>query len=434
MQSLVNFTYVFLFLAGLVQSSVAQQSIIVVNGGIFGSSSEFANVSIENLATGVFSTMDTIYETSIQDIVIEGQYAYVAAQDSIVKYDWTTQTRVAAAAFDAPSTINMEIHGGNLLVGNWYAPWGWTGPYNKHFLAYNKNTLALVDSVPEVTMPAKDFVVVGDYAYIGQNASSTTYSDTMGYVAVVDLNTFNFVRYDTLSTMGDDVGRLVAEGNMVYSINGTSNTISSYNTVTFAKNTQAAGTDLKPKGNGPTAYTKGAGVWYFPYDSGIGSYNLSTNTIVTPNIVNITGSFAYAMDTVNDRFCVSHIDFTNQLNNKGRVYDMNGDSVGMFQVGYSPEALAIVSSAISGTITIAQADELAYEVYPNPTSTTLNIAMDKAEAVNISIINQVGQTVLYQKGTDLTTTINVESLAVGVYFVAVVNEAGKMRVERFVKK
>lgn len=436
MQALVKFTLLtFLFLGTLSNLFAQNESIIVVNGGVFGTTN--ANTTIEVLNSGTAINMGTIGTTSIQDLLIDSQYAYVAAQDSIVKYDWTTRTRVASNAFLGLSTVKLARYDDKLLVGNWYGPFGSTAPYNQHFLIYDANDLSFVDSIPQVTKPADDVVVIGDYAYIAQNNTTPGYSDTLGYLTVIDLTTNTWVRNDTLSTTGTEIGRLVVEGDVIYSINKVSNTISSYNTVTMAKTTQAAagGVDLKPATYGPTAFTEGGGVWYFPFDSGIGSYNLAMNAVVSASIVNITGGFAFTMDTVNNNFCVSHINFSNQLQNKGRIYDMNGDSVGMFQVGFSPEAMAVVSNAIVGsTVQLATANELNYTIAPNPTSSNLTVSLERAEAVTLLVINQVGQNVLTQQSRDAVTTLDVAALPAGVYFLAVVNDNGLMRTERFVKQ
>ena len=206
MQSLVRFTYLMLFVLATNVVMAQQQSIIVVNGGLFGSSTAFANVSIEDLTTNNFAHIDSIYVNSIQDVLVDGQYVYVGAQDSIVKYDWTTKTRLAAEAFVGGSTINIEKYNNYILVGNWYAPFGSPSPFNQHFTFYDATTLALVDSVPAVTMPAKDFVVVGDYAYISQNngTGAPNYADTLGYLAVVDLTFIHWVKH-VLTIFGDNL-------------------------------------------------------------------------------------------------------------------------------------------------------------------------------------------------------------------------------------
>jgi hypothetical protein len=432
MQSfLKSFLFIVLFISSFF---VCAQEIIVVNGGVF-NSANYANISVQDLSGGTLISMDTIYTTSIQDIVVDGQFAYVAAQDSIVKYDLATYSRVAANAFGAASTVKLAVHGGQLLVGNWYEPWGWTGPYDNHFRVFNTSDLSFVDSIPAISKAASDFVVVGDYAYIAQNnAKLSGWGDTLGYLSVVDLNTLAVVRNDTLSAAGDEIGRLIADGNMIYALNGPSNTISSYNTTTFSKTTQVAAANINPLNNGPTVFADGNGVWYFPFDSGIGSYNLSSNSVVNANIVNFTGDFAFAFDTLNNNFCVSHIDYVDQSNNRGITYDLNGDSTGTFQVGFSPEALAVVKPLLGSAAQIATKKQLNYTLYPNPAESVLNIESEGDEEVNVYVVNQIGNVLVQKTLKAGNFSINTEDFTSGIYFITMINNRGIYRTRSFVKK
>jgi hypothetical protein len=433
MQSFIKFSF-FVGFFFQVFTAFTQSSIVVINGGIFGTNN-YANVTIEDLSTGSLVSIDTIYTNSIQDVLVDGQYVYVAAQDSIVKYDLSTQTRVEANAFGAVSTVKMAIHNNKLLVGNYYEPSGWSGPYDNHFRIFNTADLSFVDSIPQVSKAATDFVVIGDYAYIAQNNVKTVgWGDTLGYLAVVDLNTLSFVKYDTLSVSGDEIGRLIADGNIVYSLNGSSNTISSYNTITYAKSTVAANIDLNPLSIGPTAFDAGSGIWYFPFDSGIGSYNLASNTAISPNIINFTGSFAFIYDTINNNFCVSHIDYANQSNNKGIIYNISGDSIGLFEVGFSPQAMAVVNSLSLPVRKVASHEELKYSVFPNPVQSVLNIQMATSENVTLMIFTQLGQLVLEQQTNKKLISISLDKLHQGVYYLTVINAEGLLRTQRFVKK
>ncbi|MCH2020938.1 MAG: T9SS type A sorting domain-containing protein [Saprospiraceae bacterium] len=432
MQFLIKFYFILLFVFQTFMS-FTQSSIIVINGGIFGSSN-YANITIENLSNGSLVCIDTIYTNSIQDVLVDGQYLYVAAQDSIVKYDLNTQNRVAATAFGSISTVKMGIHGSKLLVGNYYEPWGWSGPFNNHFRIFNTSDLSFVDSIPQVSKAAKDFVVQGDYVYIAQNNSKTVgWGDTLGYLAVVDLNNLSFVRYDTLSGNGDEIGRLVTEGNMLYSLNGSSNTISSYNTLTGAKSTIASNVDLNPLSIGPTAFNDGNGVWYFPFDSGIGSYNLGSNMVVNPNLINITGSFSFVFDTIDNHFYVSHIDFANQGNNKGIIYNMTGDSVGIYQVGFSPEAMAIISST---SVSVSKFDEpkFNFSFFPNPVRSVMNVQMTFPQEVSVMILNQLGQIVIQEKTNAKNFSLSLNQLQQGVYYITITTKEGVLTTHRFIKK
>lgn len=428
----VSFILFFLFNTIL---SAQNESIIVVNGGLYGSTN-YANPTIQNLSPNASpaSSLGMIKETSIQDILIDSNYAYVAAQDSIVKYDWTTKTRVAAAAFGGISTVKLALYQNKLLVGNFYIPPSHTGAYPNNLRIFDANTLALIDSVPTVTKPTKDILIIGDYAYIAQNHKKASgYGDTLGYMTIYDIQADTIVRNDTLATGGEDIGRLVTENGVIYALNGASNTISEYTIATRASSTYASGVDLKPKSYGPTAFA-GNGVWYFPYDSGIGSYNLSTRTALNHHVT-YTGSSAFTFNAANNTFCVATTNFGNQTSNTGIVYNLQGDSLYNFDVSFSPEALAVVSNTvISTTLVPAQGNELSYTLSPNPAHSQLTITLQKNQPVHLEIINQVGQSMLVEKSYQAQTTLEIGHLPAGTYWMVVVDERGHLRTQGFVKQ
>lgn len=71
-------------------------------------------------------------------------------------------------------------------------------------------------------------------------------------------------------------------------------------------------------------------------------------------------------------------------------------------------------------------------IYPNPTSNVLNIE-SKTNISNIEIIDINGRSLLSKPLDSNSTSINVESLSKGVYFVKVSNEKGNF-VQKFIKK
>ncbi len=430
--TLLFFVTLSLFSAAL---NAQNESIIVVNGGLFGSTN-YANTTIQNLEPNAApaALLGTVEVTSIQDILIDSNFAYVAAQDSIVKYDWTTKTRVAAAAFGGVSTVKLALYQDKLLVGNFYEPFGGTGPYPNNLRIFDATTLAFIDSVPAVTKPTKDILIIGDYAYIGQNnAKVVGFGDTLGYITVYDILADTIVRNDTLGIMGEEIGRLITENGIIYALNGASNTIGEYEIATGGKTIYAAGVDLKPATYGPTAFPDN-GVWYFPYDSGIGSYSLIARLPLVHRVT-YTGSSAFTFNPFNSTFCVATTNFGNQTLNTGIVYNLQGDSLHTFEVGFSPEALAVVSNAIlSTTIVPAQGVELNYSLAPNPAREQLTVRLDKVEPVRLEIINQVGQTLLLEQSVQTSTTLDVSQLSTGVYWIVVINEKGRMRTQSFVKQ
>lgn len=340
------------------------QQLMVLNGGSFGSTTDIANLGVYSPSNGNYQSLDSIGVTSVQDLLIEDdRYAYVAASDSILKYDLFSGERIAAASFGGISTVHLELYNNQLLVGNYY------GLNDGNLRIFDKSDLSFQDSIPEISKGATDFLVIGDYAYISQNNSTSNFQDTLGYLAIVDLSSNTFLRNDTLSTTGEDVGRLVNVGDSaIYSLNTASNTISYYHISSQQSNLLNTTVDLNPRSVGSSIFYDG-NLWYFPYDNGIGSYDLVNNTFGTADIISIPSNwqgYAFAMDTSKAEFFLSYIDYSNQNLNIGIHYDTNGDSIGTFPVGSSPEILEIwYSEVVSNVMSIQKNMELS--LFPNPT-------------------------------------------------------------------
>jgi hypothetical protein len=401
------------------------QQLLILNGGSFGSSTDIANLGIYNPnISNSFLSIDSIGVTSVQDLLVETEYVYVAAADSLIRYDLAMADgpqRVAAANFGAVSTVHLEIYGTQLLVGNYY------GANQGNLRIFNKSDLSFVDSIPEITLGAKDFLVIGDTAYITQNNSTSSFQDTLGYLAIVDLNTGSFVRYDTLGTAGEELGRLVNVGDSaIYALNPVSNTISYYNINTAQSNVYPTAININVRSVGGTIYQDN-NLWYFPYDNGIGSYDLINNTVGTADIISIPANFsgyAFAMDTVDDKFYLSYIDYANQTNNQGIAYDMTGDSIGTFPVGSSPEVLEVYYEILVGASNNAS-NQMTVDVqlFPNPARDYFQL---KTEGIleTVELFDLQGRLVK-QWANSQNQYFNIAELQAGQYFIRIQTTEGR---------
>ena len=280
--------------------------------------------------------------------------------------------------------------------------------------------------------------MVGDYAYISQNNTSGSWSDTLGYLAVVDLSTGGFLRNDTLSTIGEEVGRLVNVGDTaIYSLNGVSNTISYYHIPTATSNTVMAAAALAPKSYGGTAYQDGLNSWYLPFNNGIGTFDLVNNSVLSADIIN-TGAWdgtAFAVDTVNNQIYLSYINYVNQSLNQGIYYNSNGDSLGTFPVGISPEVLAIWYSNVTlNTSSNFFATELNVKAFPNPVVDYLNIqASTNIKALRISDLQ--GRILYFSEiNAAKQAQIDLSNFAAGTYFLTLWGENGRVDSQAIIVK
>lgn len=416
---------VFCFCAlALLSGTVAGQQLVVANGGTFGGSNN-TNVGLYNIGNQQFMSLDTVGTSSVQDVYIEdNRYLYLAAGDSLFKYDLVNKTQLAAAAFGGVSAIKLGVYQNYLLAGNWY---GLSGGNLRFF---DKNTLAYIDDIPEIVRGATDFVIIGDTAYISQNLNdfSTNFIDSLGYLAVVDLSNMAWLRNDTLANNGEDLGRLWYAGedlNLIYGFNSVSNTISLYDISTLNRQTIDANADLQLNYYGNALFAKGNEL-YMPFDGGIGAYSIQNLTVTNNNIVNLGSyeGFGFALDTNNTHIYLSRVFYSNQVANTGTIYNANGDSIGVFPVGYSPEILTIwydnlLSSLLPQPLQTNVADNI--DVYPNPATHSFQIQNSDFELFDVQIIDALGKIVHQQKRVSSQQTITISHLSTGVYTVLMHN-------------
>jgi hypothetical protein len=112
----------------LAQTMSWVKQVISVNSGKFEASPpylDFVTVQAFNPSNQSVNGFNTIFTQSAQDILIHGQFAYIAAQDSLIKYNLNNYDRVAAIADSGLSKLG--IYHNRLIVSKQY-------PVNTYFV------------------------------------------------------------------------------------------------------------------------------------------------------------------------------------------------------------------------------------------------------------------------------------------------------------
>ena len=89
-----------------------------------------------------------------------------------------------------------------------------------------------------------------------------------------------------------------------------------------------------------------------------------------------------------------------------------------------------VSVIVAGINSIAESKTT---IYPNPTKDLLSIITTNNNYTSLTITNSIGQLLLTEPITNTQTTINVNTLALGLYYVTLKGESG-VEVRKFVKE
>jgi len=334
-------TFALIFLAGLSTGLFAQtmlsKQVIIANGGKYEASNPTDWVSVQSFSPvlGTNSVFDTIFTQSVQDVVVHGKMAWVAAQDSIVAYNLDTYTRIAAVADSGLSRLCYAE--GQLIVTKQY-------PLMHDFVQVrNANDLSLLYSVPEVSGEAAKTVVANGIAYVAVNSG---WMGVDGKIAVINLENQQFVEEIALGSNAIGIADLYLHDSKVISVNRTPygsdqgsisvlDTESRLATTTLIDGVVSKGFSVSPSQN----------LLYFVLNNGVASFDLTAQELVQESIIEDQGSASWisissgAYDESLDQFYVNITDYASF--GQGKVFNSLGDSLSSFILDIAPESCDI---------------------------------------------------------------------------------------------
>ncbi len=380
---------------------------IILNEGYFDYTNnvivEPVTIGSYNPATQVYSLVDTLENMRFgSDIVISGNYYYVAADTKIFKMDLNTHQEVASVS--CPGVRNLGIYQNKLVATRGE----YETTFDSYLHVYDASNLTLIQAIDTVAGPkwaAQNIVMDGAVAYIAVN-NGYVWGSEKGIVGKLDLATLTYGNEIDLGPEGKNPDNLMKSGDFLYTVNnkdwsGASvSKISLLNPSAETVNLASAGT-----GCGTSALIEEHIVYQVSGETTLNEFNYAAMNNVGP-VAGINLSFyELANEDVNNLLYASSTDFFSY----GRVYiyDSNNAEVTNFMVGTSPGTIVFDIRTSAGI------DELesAFDVYPNPASTELNIASNLEGKVIVR--NALGQEVIVSNVKQL----NLSALSAGTYTV-----------------
>ena len=404
--------------------NVVTNQIIVCSGGSISDPNDFVTIASVVPETGITSIFDTIYTQSVQDIIIENGIAYVAAQDSIVKYDLNTYSRLAEV--EALGVHKLAVRKDVLIATFWY-------PVTSGFV----KTYLLSDLSPVFTFEDVSDEADGIYVFPGDLYTVVAvpggWSSTTGKMAWLDLDQNTFVTEANMNDYGIGVSYFV-------------NYHTGFPNYAAITKTPWGGTTFYSYGftvtGEPTGTYEYNGVMqgytgqentilFAQINDGIGQIDLENNIldenlIVEPSDLTIASS---VYDSVSNLFYVCTTDYFST--GLGTIYDIDGNKIGEFEAEISPEAIAIdyrlntaIAKNINSNIT----------VFPNPSNQFINIINnDSYDYVRFKIIDFSGRIIIedaIQNSTNIK--IDISKLNNGFYVVNLIGN-NQLSTSTFIK-
>ncbi len=391
----------------------APTQVIIANGGNFGVNN-MVTVGTLNVTNGSYMVFDSFPGSSVQNVFIWGNDAYVCADSTLMKYDLTTLTRRAEALIHG--CRQTAVYQDKVIVTK-----GFGTLQNTPWLEVRYATnLGVTFTVPGVTDNTEGVVVVGDTAYI---ANPGLYLREKGDLAVLDMANQSLKRVMDMDTMGEFIQELYVHNNKIFTIN-----ISQFNGPSFGFISEydiPTASFVHHRINYPLYI--GAGInddlLYLSIGDNIGAYDLNTNTVVDPNI--IPGSFAaMAIDSVNDLIYATKTDYATY----GKIYKytLTGTLLDSTNIGISPEAIAVDYNAVVSAPSPVTGDNLV-KAYPQPFGNQLHVDLRhlNAPAKQLAMYDLSGRKVLGQAlaGNGIVA-LSTDGLPAGVYVLQVQTAKG----------
>ncbi len=387
------------------------KQVLVGAGGAYSDPDDFVTVSSYNPVLGQSFSFGTVYTQSVQDVIVHGDYIYVAAQDSLAKFNAVTYQQVAVV--EALGVNKLKVVGDKLMASFAY-------PVTENYLrAFNADDLSFVKTIEDISGEASYMLVVDNVLYL---AVPGDWTSTSGKIAMVDMDELVLLKEVDLGVQAAGISNLFLYNDHIVSVNA-----SAWGATTGYLTVISQSLSEKTHYLFQHALSKAAGLsdqsLYLVVDGGIGEINLSNMEMVNASIV-VPPAMSIAaaiMDTLNNDFFVTTTDYATQ--GVGLVYNMNGELITTFEAGISAEAIALdyrISVGID-----EQFPTVALSAWPNPTIDKSTITIPESFAGgHWSLTNVQGKSLLsgslHQDQTEVKLELNVP--VSGLYLFTIMGE------------
>ncbi len=406
----------------VVAQHMVVNQVIVGSGGVFGDPADNVTLGSYEPSAGVTTEFGSINTQSIQDIVIDNGFAYVAAQDSIVKFNLDSYERVAVVA---ALGVNQLLVNGDVLLASFQFP------VTENFVrVYSVSDLSLISNVSEVSDESAGILVAGNLAYV---AVPGGWMSTVGKIAIIDLSDYSVVDEVNFNEVGVGVFDLFYYNGEIMAVcrtpwGGTHGYLLSMNALGSHIDVYLI-EQIVGKMVGEVD-----GLLYTVINNGVGVIDLSDFTVVDTAYIEAPALTiaGVALDTIDGNFYISTTDYFST--GVGTIYNALGVEVGNFDAGVSPDAIAIDYRDNTGVNNLYSDNSV--KIYPNPASDVITIKYVDGIAVNGFNILDISGRVIMNGSVDLmseSVNINISKLESGLYFFVLSNGSESVT-SSFIKK
>ena len=392
-----------LSLTALVQAQNYVHQALILNEGYFDYQTnqiiDPVTIGSYNPANQTYQIVDTLEGMRFgSDVIIDGNFYYVAADTKIFKMDLNTHQEVASVS--CPGVRNLGIYQNKLVAtrGEYLTS------YSSYLHIYDASTLSLIQAIDTVQGPkwaAQNIVIDGSSAYIAVN-NGYEWGNEKGLIGKLDLSNLSYGNEVDLGPDGKNPDNLVKLGGFLYTVNNKDFSGSSISKVAFdgtsnsTVNLAAAST-----GCGTSALRDNKLVYQLSMETILNEFDVNVMNSSGPVAGHTLNYYELAQEPVTGQLYTSETDYFSF--GKVHIFDANNNELSNFNAGISPGTIVFDVRSSAGIAAI----ENTLSVYPNPALDLLNVTIDGVKRV----YDLTGKLLIESSSTSL----DISALNQGIY-------------------
>jgi hypothetical protein len=399
------FTSVLLLISAFAFSQNYLHKVLVLNEGYFDYQTnqiiDPVTIGSYDPSTQIYSVVSTLNGMRFgSDLIIDGNFYYVAADSKIYKMDLNTHQELASVV--CPGVRNLGVYQNKLVAtrGEYLTT------YDSYLHIYDATTLSLIQAIDTISGPkwaSQNIVVDGSIAYIAIN-NGYEWGNEKGLIGKLNLNNLSYGNEEDLGPDGKNPDNLMKSGDFLYTVNNKdwSNASVSKVALNGSSNT-TVNLQSVATGCGSSALRDDKLVYQISMETTLNEFDINLMNLSGPISGHSINYYELAQEPVSGQLYTSETDFFSF--GKIHIFDDNNTELSNFNVGISPGTIVFDVRPSVGLIE----QENSLSIFPNPTNENLYLSGFSSEKTRI--LDLSGKEVL----STFEKTVNVSNLKNGAY-------------------
>ena len=392
---------------------------IILNEGKFDYNTntivEPVTIGSYNPSAQSYNVVDTLEGMRFgSDVLIDGDFYYVAADSKIFKMDLNSHQELASA--NCPGVRNLGIYQNKLIAtrGEYLTT------FDSYLHVYDATDLSLITAIDTIQGPkwaTQNIVVDVFYAYVAVN-NAYEWGNEKGLIGKLDLNSLTYGNEVDLGPDGKNPDNMFNFNGILYTVNNKDWSGASVSKLAIGSSSPTT-TNISSAitGCGTSALRDNKLVYQISMETTLNEFDLGLMNNVGPISGHTINYYELAQEQISGNFYASETDFSSY--GKIHIFDSQNNELSNFDAGVSPGTIVFDIRSMSVGV-----DELMQpiSIYPNPASSYILVENSNGSEINVTDLS--GKIVISTNDSN----INISNLNSGTYLINANNQ-----IQKFVK-